>query len=252
MKTGHKVECPALPWWEIEDMLYTTFNMALNESAKNRESSQVCKASYSKMSRFLGGANKYGRDKLIGLDVVLSGCGYETALWCLRCTTEPCLMLSALLAGAYGIRGVESGLARLNDAPEIKAILLLLKVGGVGYDINTYGQYMGVAAAMADTLAAEGQIVASYLVGALVWSIRSYLDDSGKLGACAYAASDLVCRAHYHYYAQVKGSLAGMAAYDLEKSLHIGMLFNAINVYPGDGVLMEVSHGKENEKEKTG
>ncbi len=71
-------------------MLYTTFNLAKKEDA--------CIASYRKMARDLGGIGKYGPDTPIPLDKILEVCGFDDALWVLRCTTENSDKFSRLLA----------------------------------------------------------------------------------------------------------------------------------------------------------
>jgi len=62
-------------------MLYTTFKLARDANA--------CTTSYRQFARHVGGVRKYGPDSPIPLTDILEVCGFDDALWALRCATEP-------------------------------------------------------------------------------------------------------------------------------------------------------------------
>jgi len=76
-------------------MLYTTFKLARDANA--------CTTSYRQFARHVGGVRKYGPDSPIPLTDILEACGFDDALWALRCATEPELaeILSRHLAADF-------------------------------------------------------------------------------------------------------------------------------------------------------
>jgi len=76
-------------------MLYTTFKLARDANA--------CTTSYRQFARHVGGVRKYGPDSPIPLTDILEVCGFDDALWALRCTAEPELVeiLSRHLAADF-------------------------------------------------------------------------------------------------------------------------------------------------------
>jgi hypothetical protein len=62
-------------------MLYTTFRKLHEHGA--------CKSGYAKLSRSLGGVNKYGEDTLISLDKIIESNGLHDTIWALRALIKP-------------------------------------------------------------------------------------------------------------------------------------------------------------------
>jgi len=71
-------------------MLYTTGRLAREAGA--------CESRYKKMAKYLGGVRKYGLNTPVALDKILEVCGFDDALWVLRCTTENSDRFNRLLA----------------------------------------------------------------------------------------------------------------------------------------------------------
>lgn len=64
-------------------MLHTTFRLA-----KEANPEPACKTSYKKFAKHVGGVKKFGQDTPIPLTEILDVCGFQDAIWCLKCTIE--------------------------------------------------------------------------------------------------------------------------------------------------------------------